>query len=70
MQINNSDVEDSTSKERLNVVDYTFLVQNACRDLMIGLGRLINAVQQDSSLPPFEPAIWKGLSTELFVVAE
>lgn len=57
---------DPTPEDWFNQIDYTFLLHNACRDLILGLGQTIAYSERGETLAPFEPTEWRGLSVELF----
>jgi hypothetical protein len=58
--------EDPTPEDWFNQIDYTFLIHNACRDLIMGLGHTFALSQR--SEPRAQPTTtqWRGLSVELF----
>jgi hypothetical protein len=58
--------EDPTPEDWFNQIDYTFLVHNACRDLILGLGHIIVAARRGETLTQSERSDWRGLSVEVF----
>lgn len=56
--------DDPTPQDWINQVDYTFLLHNACQDLIVTLGRSLVSTERGETLAQAEPADWRGLSVE------